>query len=171
MPRAKKVLKQPVGRPNIEIDWDEVDRLLVAGCTGPQIAGYLGVHADTLYDRTYSEKGVNFSDYKASKLAHGDALLSTKQFEDALGISKTKGNVQLLLKLGEIRLGQKNESAEASQARAFVSLFQKFEKLEAALHRRGIRLSDLEDESPLLDQGSGRKEDPVPNELGSEGVV
>lgn len=171
MPRRKKEIIQPVGRPVIHIDWDEVDRLLVSGCTGVQVASYFGMHPDTFYARVEMEKGVGFTEYKATKVAHGDALLTNKQFEDALGTSKNKGNVQLLLRLGELRLGQKNESADASQTRALVSLFQKLERIESALHRRGIKLSDLEVEQSLLDQGPGRQEDPVQNELGAEGVV
>ncbi|HEY3527489.1 MAG TPA: hypothetical protein VGK47_14935 [Nitrososphaeraceae archaeon] len=90
-----------MGRPQSVIDWNKVDELLVKGSSGAQIASQIGIHPQTLYEHTLSEKGIPFSDYSAQKYAKGDSLLLTKQFDVAM-----KGNVSMLIWLGKQRLKQ-----------------------------------------------------------------
>lgn len=64
----KKVHKekrtQKTGRPTIPIDMKVVDSLLEAGCTGEEVAAYVGVHSDTLFRHICKEKNVDcFTDY------------------------------------------------------------------------------------------------------------
>ena len=151
-----------VASPEKIIVWETVDRLLRAGCTGSEVAAQFGIHPETLYNRIQIEKGIGFSAYAQEKRSHGDALIKAQQFEEALGISEKKGTTQLLLKLCEHRLGQKDgQSTDAAQARSFYSLFNKLQKIESALLSRGIKLSELEIESSLFDQDTRRKEDTV----------
>jgi hypothetical protein len=159
------------GRKEKPIDWQEVDDLLLAGCTGKEIAAAFDMHPDSFYPKVYNIKGVDFSEYAEEKREAGNRLIRNQQFLEALGKSKSKGNTVHLSKLCEIRLGQKNDTTDASQARAFVCLFQKVEKLESALQSTGLKLSDLENQQPLLDQGHDRSKDPVSPELGTEGIV
>ena len=59
-PKQKKEKK--VRKPN-PIDWSLVENLLQADCSGTEIASYMGISNDTLYERTKKEKGMNFSLY------------------------------------------------------------------------------------------------------------
>jgi hypothetical protein len=84
------------------IDWTIVDDLLASGCTGVEIASTFGIHPETLYMRTESEKGLGFSAYSQQKRAIGEKALRKKQQEVAL-----KGNVSMLIWLGKQRLNQR----------------------------------------------------------------
>ena len=92
------------GRPKIDINWDEVEKYLIAGVSGQHIADTLGIHADTLYSRCKEIYKMNFSDYSAKKRQKGNSMLHYKQFQTAMG-----GNVSMLVWLGKQRLGQKED--------------------------------------------------------------
>jgi len=102
MPRRKKENPKPVGNPQKEIDWKIVDNLLIAGCTGVEIAERLGIHPDTLYQRCTMEKGSDWSAYLQSKRARGNSLLREKQYHQAV----VKGNTTILMHLFRHRLGE-----------------------------------------------------------------
>jgi len=89
----------------IPIDMNEVDDLLIAGCKGTEIAGYFGVHHDTLYDRVLRETGMLFSEYSAKKRSKGEALIRAQQFAKSIGLTK-KGDNMMLIWLGKNRLDQ-----------------------------------------------------------------
>lgn len=168
--RGSKVPSK-AGRKEKPIDWIEVDELLLAGCTGVEVAAAFSIDPSNFCDRVYKEKGVDFAVYAQEMRSAGDRLIRNQQYLEALGKSKVKGNTVHLSKLCEIRLGQKNDSTDASQARAFISLFQKVEKLESALQSTGLKLSDLENQQPVLDQRHDRPQNSVQNELGAEGTL
>ena len=88
-----------------KINWDDVDILLTSGCTGTEVAGYLGIHPDTLYARTLAEKGTLFTDYCQEKRSHGKAMLRSKQYAKAMGKTDT-GDTTLLIWLGKVSLDQ-----------------------------------------------------------------
>lgn len=87
------------------IDWDKVDKLLEAGCDGTQVAAFLGMHPETLYDRCKAEKNTDFSAYKQEKKAKGDVMLLSAQFESAID-DRDKA---MMIWLGKQRLGQKEK--------------------------------------------------------------
>jgi hypothetical protein len=89
-----------------EINWDLVDNLLMAGCSGPEIAPHFDIHYETLYDRTVKEFGMSYTQYSQRLRQKGDALLKAKQYAKALGQTETGDNT-LLIWLGKNRLGQK----------------------------------------------------------------
>ncbi len=93
-----------MARPEIPIDWDLVDELLLYQNTGAQIASHFGIHPETFYYRFQDYYGENFSGYAGYKYTQGKSNLLKKQFEKAI----VDGNVPLLLKLGEIYLDQKD---------------------------------------------------------------
>jgi hypothetical protein len=88
-----------------QINWETVDGMLIAGCSGIQCAAAIGIHHDTLYDRCVQEKKVSFSVYSQAKRAHGDGLLHAAQFQKAY---KDK-NPTMLIWLGKQRLRQKDD--------------------------------------------------------------
>ena len=95
-----------MARPKKEIDWKIVDELLEADCEGTEIAAYLGMCPDTLYDRCKLEHKTNFSEYLQQKKAKGNSLLKKTQF-DAATVDKDRG---MLIWLGKQRLGQKDKN-------------------------------------------------------------
>ncbi len=94
-----------VGRPRIEIDWDEVDQLMMAGCFGTEIASVYGMHADTFYRRIEEKYNVSFTAYLTEKHASGASLLRKQQYLKALGKTE-EGDNTLLIWLGKTRLKQ-----------------------------------------------------------------
>ena len=99
------------GRPQADIDWNYVDELLHARCSGREIAADLGINPHTLYDRCLSDHGVMFAEYSQQKYAKGDRLLKKQQFDKALGLTKDGDNT-LLIWLGKTRLEQKEMPTE-----------------------------------------------------------
>jgi hypothetical protein len=89
-------------------DWKKIDDLLIAGCNGTEIAGYLGINQDTLYRWALEDKNMTFADYQAEKRSRGDSLLKAQQFAKAMGLTD-KGDNTLLIWLGKCRLKQKEE--------------------------------------------------------------
>ena len=88
-----------------EIDWDQVDDLLTAGCKGTEVAAFLGIHPDTFYGRVESKYGLGFSAYLQQKRSKGDALIRAQQFAKSIGLTK-KGDNMMLIWLGKNRLEQ-----------------------------------------------------------------
>lgn len=110
---GKEERKKP-GFPPMPIDWDKVDRMLEAGCTGKEVASSLGIHEDTLYRAVVREKEVdNFAAYRSTRRAAGDSLLRMKQFEVMM-----RGDKTMLIWLGKQRLGQ----ADKIEAKADISI-------------------------------------------------
>ena len=95
-----------MGRPAIPLDWDKADQLMLAGCTGIEIASALGINEETFYQRCQDQYGMPFTVYAAKKKAMGASILRFHQYQKALGITK-KGDNTLLIWLGKQRLGQK----------------------------------------------------------------
>lgn len=98
-------------RPLAELDWKKVDELLIAGCNGVQIAGYFGIHPDTLYNHVQRDKKIGFSAYLQEKQSKGEALLIAHQYAKALGLTNNGDNT-LLIWLGKTRLKQKEHADE-----------------------------------------------------------
>ncbi len=107
----KKVHKekrtQKTGRPTIPIDMKVVDSLLEAGCTGEEVAAYVGVHSDTLFRHICKEKNVDcFTTYATEKRQKGESVLRAKQYESAV---KDK-NIPMQIWLGKQRLNQRDKT-------------------------------------------------------------
>ena len=80
-PKPKHLQGKPFYRPEKLIDWDTVDKLLMAQCSGVMIAGYFDLHPDTFYDRVAKEKGVSFTVYSTSKKDRGKSMVMAKHFK------------------------------------------------------------------------------------------
>ena len=104
MSEEKVVQSQNGGRPFKSIDWKFVDQALQAHCSGVEIAAYLGIHYDTLYDATVREHGKSFSEYSAEKKAKGKSLLRITQFDEAV----RKRDRGMLVWLGKQLLDQRD---------------------------------------------------------------
>lgn len=93
-----------MARTKINIDWEKVDRYLVAGATGTEVAAVLGIHADTLYRKCQEDHKIGFTDYLLQKKEKGDSMLKLKQFEQAM-----EGDRGMLIWLGKNRLDQSDK--------------------------------------------------------------
>lgn len=94
------------GRNPAQIDWDEVERYLMAGCSGTDVASRLGVHPETLYRRCEKDNKVGFSEYLRQKRECGAVLLKVAQFDEAV----RKRNTSMLIWLGKQMLGQSDKA-------------------------------------------------------------
>lgn len=120
-----------MSRPEIPINWDKVDELLMAGCTGTEVAGFVGVNEDTIYKRVAERYGMCFSAYAAQKKSTGESVLRLHQYLKATGITK-KGDNTLLIWLGKQRLGQ---SEHANESIAPEEILKAFEKLTDQINK------------------------------------
>lgn len=91
----------PAGRPTKLIDWDIVEKMIVSQCTAAEIAGHFHMHPSTFYRAVNEKTGLNFENYALSFYSKGKGNLRLKQYQKAMD-----GNTSLLLKLGEVYLGQ-----------------------------------------------------------------
>ena len=95
-----------MSKTKVKIDWKQVENLLMAGCSGVEIAASLGIHENTLYKRCKDDLKVEFVAFSQQNKAKGDSLLKAKQFESAI---KDK-NVPMQIWLGKNRLNQTDKS-------------------------------------------------------------
>ena len=93
-----------MARPKKNIDWKEVDKYLIAGATGTEVAAMLGIHAHTLYKRCEEDHKISFSDYLQQKREKGNTMLKKKQFDQAM-----EGDRGMLIWLGKNRLDQSDK--------------------------------------------------------------
>lgn len=98
-------MTRKAGRPKANIDWQQVGKLLEAGCQAVGIAEIMGVSPDTLYTRCKIDNKLDFSAFSQQKKAKGDDMLRAKQYQTAMS-----GNVTMQIWLGKQRLGQSEKS-------------------------------------------------------------
>lgn len=89
------------GRPRLEIDMKELDKLCTLQCTAEEIASWFDCSVDTIENRIKEHSGLGFSEYFAKKRGKGKISLRRKQFETAMS-----GNVTMQIFLGKNYLGQ-----------------------------------------------------------------
>ena len=92
-----------IGRPEKPINWDLVEELLLADCTGTEIAANFDIYPDTLYRRIESKYGMSFTAFAAERKEKGDSNLRQTQYKKALS-----GDNTMLIWLGKLRLKQKD---------------------------------------------------------------
>jgi hypothetical protein len=93
-----------MGRPEIEIDWSTLDKLLFIQCNQVEICGIMNISPDTLLRRCREKHGVTFAEYSEQKRQGGRMSLRRKQMDTALS-----GNVTMMIWLGKQYLGQKDK--------------------------------------------------------------
>jgi len=91
-----------MGRPGKPVDWEKVDRLLMAGCKGTEIAPHFDINVHTFYRKVEEQYSMTFTEYCALKRDQGISLIRVKQFEKAI-----KGDNTMLVWLGKNLAGQK----------------------------------------------------------------
>lgn len=71
------------GRPKAKIDWRRVDQMLMAQCTGTEIAAALGISTDTLTRACLREQKADFAEYSQQKRAKGHATAKEVFYQKA----------------------------------------------------------------------------------------
>jgi len=90
-----------LGRPRIDINWSQFDKLCGLQCTLREISSYFDCSEDTIENRCKEEHDMLFSEYYAQKAGKGKVSLRRKQFDVAMA-----GNNTMLIWLGKQYLGQ-----------------------------------------------------------------
>ena len=121
--------KKGAGRPPKEMDWDKFESFMVAQCTLTEISGYFHIDLDTIAKKIVARYGKNFSDIKESFYSKGRNLLKAKRFEKAL----KDGNVQMLLKLGDIYI---DEDKEANKGIKMADILERIEANQPKLENQ-----------------------------------
>lgn len=121
---TKPAIKQEfdIGRPTKPIDWNLVDKMLEAGCSGAEIAPHVFLHPDTFYDRVFKEKCMSFTEYACKMAAKGDANLKLTQYLKAIGEITIGDNTQLIW-LGKNRLKQRENPTELTVSTETIAQF------------------------------------------------
>lgn len=96
-----------MGRPRIEINWHEFEKLCAMQATLVEIAGWFGCSEDTIERRVKEEHGVTFAEHYRTKTSKGKISLRRKQLEVAMS-----GNTTMLIWLGKQMLGQRDRPEE-----------------------------------------------------------
>ena len=108
---ARPPTGQPPGRPPAEIDWNQVEKWIIAGSKGTQIAARLGIHPQTFYDRCLQDNKMGFTEYFQQKRSIGDSMIENTQFQ----VGVIEKNTTMLVWLGKARLGQREVDQDKVQ--------------------------------------------------------
>lgn len=95
-----------MARPEKEINWDLVDKLIESGCHGTEIAAKFRILPDTFYRRFKKEYGKSFQDYHLGSREAGLADIRYMIHAKAIN-NKAPGNSNLLIFLAKVKLGYK----------------------------------------------------------------
>ena len=90
-----------MGRPRIEIDWTEFEKLCELQATLEEIAGWFNCSVDTIENRVKEVHSITFSEYFSQKRSRGKISLRRRQMQLALN-----GNPAMLIFLGKNYLHQ-----------------------------------------------------------------
>ncbi len=91
-----------MGRPKIDIDWEEFEKLCAIQCTEEEIANWFNCHIDTINNRCKENYDCTFSDIYKKKSVGGKISVRRNQFN----LSKT--NSTMAIWLGKQYLNQKD---------------------------------------------------------------
>jgi len=122
-----------------EINWKEVESAMMASENQDEIAASQGVTRQTLRDRFMQEFGTDYLSYSQALYKKGNALLREAQMKSAM-----KGNSNMLLWLGKVRLDQKEPDGalRESPRQNEISYDHEIMKLKNLLTKNGISYDD-----------------------------
>jgi len=105
-----------MGRPLIEINWTEFDKLCGIQCTLREIAAWFECSEDTIERACVREKEMSFAELYSKKAGKGKISIRRKQYEVALG-----GNTTMLIWLGKQYLGQSEKQTISPESDPFIN--------------------------------------------------
>lgn len=106
-----------LGRPKIEIDFEELNKLCKLQCTLAEIASFFDVSEDTIERRVKEKFNITFADYFDKKRKLGFISLRRRQFQAA-----EDGSIPMLIWLGKqwLEQSEKQEINHNANARNFI---------------------------------------------------
>lgn len=116
------------GRPKAKIDWKKVDNMLIAGCTGTEVAANIGVHPETLYDACQEEYKTHFSEYSRQKKEKGFTMLKQKRFQIAM-----TGDNSMIMFLSKVMMGESEKQTVEVNAKTEVKHIPSIDEIVAKL--------------------------------------
>jgi len=116
-----------MARPPKSINWDIVEKKMEAGCTAREIAGGFHIDETTFGIKFQKEYGCYFTEYLERFHSHegGKGNIKFRQYAKAM-----EGNVTMLLRLGEVWLGQ----GKTEESQVTPEMIEKFESLIQLMH-------------------------------------
>jgi hypothetical protein len=95
-----------MGRPEKEINWQEVEKLCFIQCTQEEISAFIGVSIDTLNRRCKLENNCTFKEFFREKRQGGKISLRRSQWLKAT----SENNTTMQIFLGKNYLGQSDKN-------------------------------------------------------------
>lgn len=151
-----------MGRPRIEINWDQFEQLCALQCTQSEIASVLKINVDTLSDRARDHYKDTYSEIYKKYSEAGKCSLRRNQFV----ISKK--NATMAIWLGKIWLGQKDPSQEEAKEDIIHVLKAAIRDIEREPRIDASSRSAVENKQSVLDQKHRGSAPEVQPELGTK---
>jgi hypothetical protein len=106
------------GRPRIEINWDELDKLCTIHATQEEVASWFRCSVDAINDNCKREKGMSFPEYSAQKADVGKSSLRRQMWQLAL-----KGDKTMLIWLSKQHLNFKDQAEQKLNVQGDTAMF------------------------------------------------
>jgi hypothetical protein len=116
--------KRPVGRPKIEINLDELERLSALNCTMPELAAYFRVPLRTLEDRYTNDPDIRATINRGREV--GKLSVRRKQMQ----IMNDMNSATMAIWLGKQLLGQRDKHDVITEDRGETALNEAFSVIE-----------------------------------------
>lgn len=117
-------VKRPVGRPKIEINLDELERLSALNCTMPELAAYFRVPLRTLEDRYTNDPDIRATINRGREV--GKLSVRRKQMQ----IMNDMNSATMAIWLGKQLLGQRDKHDVITEDRGETALNEAFSVIE-----------------------------------------
>lgn len=135
------------GRPEINIDWKQVDQWLMGGMKGTTIAEKLHIHPQTFYSKCEEDHKTSFTHYARSKIDTGNDHIKYKIFHKGMN----DGNMTALLHMAKHRLGEWDKAPvteDISPKQDDIDKSHEIMLLKAQIKQYQDRLVKLDDNKP-----------------------
>lgn len=119
--------KKKMGRPVLEIDWLDFEKLCGMQCTAIEIAAWFHVSVDTVERRVKEQYGTTFAEVFAEKSFKGKASLRRKMYELAM-----TGDRVMLIWLSKQYLGFSEKMEQKSDTTVVVKEQEKQKAIQTA---------------------------------------
>ena len=107
----KSTGKRPTGRPRVEMNWEEFEKLCEIQCTLEEIAHWFRCSVDTILRSTERQYNDSFANVREQKAVRGRAAIRRGLFQ--LGL---KGNLGALIWLSKNHLGMADKLEQKTSA-------------------------------------------------------
>lgn len=138
MIKKKKEPEKPKGKPGTKpkvINWDLVEKFLLAGSNQKRICGFLSMDEKTLRSHVLEKYGEEWSVFSSRLYSQGESLIEHVQYEKAM-----EGNPTMLQWVGKVRLGQREPENTQSLAPNQQGIYERHENMRLQYENEVLRL-------------------------------